>query len=175
MSTKAVLEAVRFEPTPVDIVKMRLMAAGVHLPNLQSILDGLAMSRKVKLTLVDNKLCYERIYTPNNFAKTADRKLADLKKNPTGFRLTSFDPPPQKKIFRFDLSKEILAVLHHDGPTTLEILNRLRKSLRLNDFELSFMDVKLKLREMEAQGSVGVLKPTETTAGGWIQPRKPKA
>jgi len=172
MSTKTVLEAINYEPTSSEVLKVRLMAKGIHLPNLQNILDGLAMSGKVRTKLVDNKVCYERVQLVFNLAKNVDRKVADLKKNPTPFRLTSFDPPQPKKICRYDLSKEILAVLCHDGPSTLEILNRLRKSLHLNDFELSFYDMKIKLREMEAEGLVGVLKPTETTAGGWTQPRK---
>lgn len=172
--TQTVLEAINYEPTSNEVVKVRLMAKRIHLPNLQNILDGLAMSGKVRTKLVDNKVCYERVQQVFNLPKNVDRKLADLAKNPLPFRLTSFDPPQPKKIFRYDLGKEILAVLNHDGPSTLEILNRLRKSLTLNDFELSFYDVKIKLREMEAEGLVGVLKPTETTAGGWTQPRKPR-
>lgn len=176
MSTQTVLEQINYEPTSSEVIKVRLMAKGLHYPNLQNILDGLAMSGKVKTKLVENKVCYERLQQVFNLAKNADRKLADLAKNPLPkpFRLTSFDPPQPKKIARYDLGKEILAVLNHDGPSTLEILNRLRKSLHLNDFELSFYDVKIKLREMEAEGLVGVLKPTETTAGGWTQPRKPR-
>jgi hypothetical protein len=179
MSAIQVIDAIGLQPVTLEGLKLRLHVAGFSVPNLQSIVDGLLLVGRVKIAYHERKDCLWYVLSEaypdlSNIAKRSDRKIAKLNKNPGTFRLTSFTPPKQKRIFRFDLEKEVLKAIDHDGPTTLQILNRMRKNLTLNDFELNFFEVKDKLNELAAKGQVGVLKATETTAGGWLIPRKPR-
>lgn len=179
MSAIQLIDAIGLQPVTLEGLKLRLHVAGFSVANLQSIVDGLILVGRVKIAYPERKDCLWYVLSEaypdlSNLAKRSDRKIAEFKKNPEKFRLTSFNPPKQKRIFRFNLEAEILKAIEHDGPTTLQILNRIRKNLTLNDFELNFFEVKDKLNELAAKGQVGVLKATETTAGGWLIPRKPR-
>ena len=190
MTTSAVITAIGYNPVTLEGLELRLHVAGVGpIPNLQSILDGLAFAGKVKTSVATGRVWYELTNPPKwepsdgceiptTLAKHPERKLDWMK--PTepkaevakpNFKIVSFDPP-KSKIPVYDLETEILAVLDHDAPSTLTVLNRLRNRLTVSVFELNFFDVKNKLFEMKEKGLVGQMKATETTAGGWIQPRK---
>ncbi|MBL0320239.1 MAG: hypothetical protein IPP74_13265 [Alphaproteobacteria bacterium] len=68
-----------------------------------------------------------------------------------------------------------MAVIGHDGPSAIKIFQRIKIRLELQDSELNFYDVRTVLDEMKAKHLVGYVKATETTNGGWVQLRVPKA
>lgn len=96
------------------------------------------------------------------------------------FRYSSFQVTPQNKPKPepkkgLDLEKEVLAVIEHDGPSAIKIFQRIKIRLHLQDSELNFYDVRTALDELKAKRLVGYVKATETTNGGWVQLRIPKA
>ena len=176
------------DATTIEGIGLRLHVAGIEVPKLQSVVDGLVIVGRVTMSFAPTMkaMVYELAKPPkwapegtteitNVLAKKKEQKL-DWNPNaqPTKeFNLVSF-PIKTKEIEprKIDIEKEILAVIGHDGPSALKILQRIKNRLELSSSELNFYDVKATLLEMRAKGLVGQLKATDDTAGGWIQPRK---
>lgn len=185
MSTALVLTAInQGDATTFDGIRLRLHVAGVEVPHLQNVLDGLLFVGTIKRSFAPakNAMVYElaeqRKWEPEGtteivrtMAAHPERKL-DWNK---GFQVTPQNKPKPEPKKALDLEKEILAVIGHDGPSAIKIFYRIKIRLQLKDSELNFYDVRTTLDDMKAKHLVGYVKATETTNGGWVQLRIPKA
>lgn len=117
----------------------------------------------------------QRLFEDLVFVSAIANALNALEPAKTGFQVTPQNKPKPEPKKGLDLEKEILAVIGHDGPSAIKIFQRIKNRLELQDSELNFYDVRTVLDDMKAKHLVGYVKATETTNGGWVQLRVPKA
>ena len=151
---KEILEILESSPASKEEIDRALHAKCIDVTNLQAVLDGLVLFRKINLTVRGSRWRY------------------CLPQKPEPFRLTKDTPANNKP--KYDLQATILAVLDHDAPSTAKVLHRATCHLHLRPFDLSFSEVRSTLYQMQEAGLVKYMAPTETTEGGWYAPRKPK-
>lgn len=166
MNSKDVVEVVEVltalrSPARVDTILPFLEFKGLTLTRgqLQNTLDGLVM---VGTITVNNLAEYRRVSTTVTLTRVF----------PKPFKLMEFSSNRKQEIP--NLESKILAAIDHDGPTTIQILQRLKKELTKDYQKLTFLEVKSKLLELQKKKLVGYVMATETTPGGWITPRKVK-
>ena len=209
MTTALVLTAINSgDATTVEGIRLRLHVAGVKVPDLQNVLDGLLFVGTIKRSHAPNmnamvyELTEQRKWEPEGTTEIVrtraahpERKLdwkttfetwvalpvckatekTSLNLLKGKFEVTPQNKPKSEPKKGLDLEKEILAVIGHDGPSAIKIFQRIKNRLELQDSELNFYDVRTVLDEMKAKHLVGYVKATETTNGGWVQLRVPKA
>lgn len=210
MTTALVLTAINNgDATTVEGIRLRLHVAGVEVPDLQNILDGLLFVGTIKRSHAPNmnamvyELTEQRKWEPEGTTEIVrtraahperkldwnkpvlDKEFCDMVNSTSRktfeeqylckFEVTPQNKPKPEPKKGLDLEKEILAVIGHDGPSAIKIFQRIKNRLELQDSELNFYDVRTVLDEMKTKHLVGYVKATETTNGGWVQLRVPKA